>query len=56
MILTAVTLLEENANPTDQQIDKLMIGDEFFVRYVPQSMYFQPIELDVNGTYATKVI
>ncbi|MCK5559226.1 MAG: hypothetical protein KAJ51_01485, partial [Thermoplasmata archaeon] len=27
----------------------VMIGDEFFVRYVPQSMYFQSQELEVEG-------
>jgi hypothetical protein len=27
----------------------LMLGDEVFVRYVPQSMYFQSQELDVDG-------
>jgi hypothetical protein len=27
-----------------------MLGDEVFVRYVPQSMYFQSQELDVDGS------
>ncbi|MGC9330046.1 MAG: hypothetical protein ACP5I1_20590, partial [Candidatus Hinthialibacter sp.] len=27
----------------------LQIGDEFPARYVPQSRYFQPQELDVHG-------
>jgi hypothetical protein len=29
--------------------ESLMVGDEFAVRYVPQSRYFQAQELDVNG-------
>ena len=28
---------------------RLFLGDEFFVRYVPQSRYFQTQELDVSG-------
>lgn len=31
------------------QIRRLLIGDEMPVRYVPQSRYFQPQELDVSG-------
>ncbi len=30
-------------------LTRLSVGDEFFVRYVPQSRYFQPQELDVCG-------
>lgn len=30
-------------------IEKLSVGDEFFVRYVPQSRYFQSQELDIHG-------
>ena len=30
-------------------IKKLSIGDEFFIRYVPQSRYFQSQELDIEG-------
>jgi 2-polyprenyl-3-methyl-5-hydroxy-6-metoxy-1,4-benzoquinol methylase len=29
---------------------RLAVGDEFFVRYVPQSRYFQSQELDVQGS------
>jgi hypothetical protein len=29
----------------------LMIGDEFAVRYVPQSRYFQAQELDISGLW-----
>lgn len=32
-------------------VRKMKIGDEFHVRYVPQSRYFQKQELDVSGTY-----
>ena len=31
------------------EVDGLQIGDEFPARYVPQSRYFQPQELDVRG-------
>jgi len=31
------------------RVRRLTIGDEFHVRYVPQSRYFQPQELDVDG-------
>ncbi len=31
------------------QFQKLSVGDEFFVRYVPQSRYFQSQELNVAG-------
>ena len=33
----------------DVTVKSLAIGDEFFVRYVPQSRYFQSQELDVSG-------
>ena len=35
-------------------VKKLSIGDEFFIRYVPQSRYFQSQELDVSGWTATE--
>ena len=31
------------------QFERLQLGDEFFVRYVPQSRYFQSQELDCKG-------
>ena len=31
------------------QFERLQLGDEFFVRYVPQSRYFQSQELDSEG-------
>lgn len=31
------------------RLDSLSFGDEFFVRYVPQSQYFQSQELEVRG-------
>ncbi len=31
------------------RVRRLLIGDEMPVRYVPQSRYFQPQELDVAG-------
>lgn len=33
----------------DVQIQSMSLGDEFFVRYVPQSRYFQMQELDVSA-------
>ncbi len=34
---------------SNENFERMMIGDEFFVRYVPQSMYFQNQELEVSG-------
>jgi len=34
-------------------VRRLMIGDEFHVRYVPQSRYFQPQEFEVSGRNLT---
>ena len=34
----------------DLKVTSLRFGDEFFVRYVPQSRYFQSQELGVSGT------
>ena len=36
------------------RIRRLLIGDEMPVRYVPQSRYFQPQELDVEGWIAPR--
>ena len=36
------------------RFDSLQIGDEFFVRYVPQSLYFQSQELDCRGWTLSK--
>ena len=33
----------------DARVSSLSVGDEFFVRYVPQSRYFQSQELGVSG-------
>ena len=33
----------------DLEVTSLSLGDEFFVRYVPQSRYFQSQELGVSG-------
>ena len=35
-------------------VDTLSVGDEFFVRYVPQSRFFQMQELDTQGYALTK--
>ncbi len=44
IILTSEVKIEGNL-----KFSKLSFGDEFFVRYVPQSRYFQAQELDVHG-------
>jgi 2-polyprenyl-3-methyl-5-hydroxy-6-metoxy-1,4-benzoquinol methylase len=36
----------------DERFTDLSVGDEFFVRYVPQSRYFQAQELGVHGSAA----
>ncbi|MBN2458143.1 hypothetical protein JXB31_03380 [Candidatus Woesearchaeota archaeon] len=46
-----ITVNDEICNNSKKPFKKLKIGDEFFVRYVPQSMYFQPIELELQGDY-----
>jgi hypothetical protein len=32
-------------------VQRLFVGDELPVRYVPQSRYFQPQEFDVHGDW-----
>ena len=56
----SVEIAEEELTVIDElKIDKrlkvknLWFGDEFFVRYVPQSRYFQRQELDVEGEALT---
>ncbi|MBA65349.1 MAG: hypothetical protein CMG55_06085 [Candidatus Marinimicrobia bacterium] len=44
--LNLVTEIEINGN---QKFKELSFGDEFFVRYVPQSRYFQSQELEIAG-------
>jgi hypothetical protein len=39
---------------TSKKVKSGKIGDEFSIRYVPQSLYFQSQELDVNGFYLEK--
>jgi len=36
-------------NKEKKQFESLSVGDEFFVRYVPQSRYFQHQELEITG-------
>ena len=45
----AVTVEDEVRLKGDARVGALAIGDEFFVRYVPQSRYFQSQELSVSG-------
>jgi len=45
----AITLADELYLDGDICLSALSVGDEFFVRYVPQSRYFQSQELEVRG-------
>ena len=45
----AITLTDELCLDDDACFAALSVGDEFFVRYVPQSRYFQAQEFDVSG-------
>ena len=48
-------IIEDELEKTgDVQVKSLWFGDEFFVRYVPQSRYFQRQELDVEGQLLTE--
>jgi hypothetical protein len=43
-----ITLTDELQLDGNIRLDALSVGDEFFVRYVPQSRYFQSQELEVS--------
>ena len=45
----AITLTDELHLDGNARLTDLSVGDEFFVRYVPQSRYFQSQELDAQG-------
>ncbi len=45
-----VEVVDEVRLTGDLRVTSLRFGDEFFVRYVPQSRYFQSQELGVSGT------
>ncbi|MFZ2445014.1 MAG: hypothetical protein WAW37_01530 [Syntrophobacteraceae bacterium] len=47
-----IRLVDELRVESDAKFKSLSTGDEFFVRYVPQSRYFQSQELDINGFVA----
>jgi hypothetical protein len=47
--LSSMTLVTEISAQEGTRVKALSVGDEFFVRYVPQSRYFQSQELDVEG-------
>jgi len=56
-----IELKDESIEVTDRfeleegvQVRTLLLGDEMPVRYVPQSRYFQPQELDVSGDFLPK--
>jgi hypothetical protein len=44
-----VKIIDRIKSKGKSNIVRLYIGDEFFVRYVPQSRYFQSQELEING-------
>lgn len=44
-----ITLLSHIRLDGNVSFQQLSVGDEFFVRYVPQSRYFQYQELDIHG-------
>ncbi|NJN68000.1 MAG: methyltransferase domain-containing protein [Chloroflexaceae bacterium] len=44
-----LTLRDELWAAGEGEVRSLSVGDEFFVRYVPQSRYFQSQELDIQG-------
>lgn len=46
-------LLDELKIETSVRFESLSVGDEFFVRYVPQSRYFQTQELNIHGQKLT---
>ena len=48
-----VTVTDTLTLSDDVKVTSLAIGDEFFVRYVPQSRYFQSQELSVSGIQLT---
>ena len=49
MIIEDSVSLNENI-----KINEMSVGDEFFVRYVPQSRYFQSQELSISGEKLSK--
>jgi hypothetical protein len=49
-----LTLTDEISLEGPLSFKALSIGDEFFVRYVPQSRYFQAQELEVHGYKLTE--
>ncbi len=49
----AVTIQDDFRLRNGVQVDQVLIGDEFSVRYVPQSRYFQSFELEAQGRHLT---
>ncbi len=46
-------IISNKIGPTSQNFTQLQVGGEFSVRYVPQSLYFQPQELGVGAHVAS---
>ena len=51
LLVSITDRIERNNGPA---LTKVKIGDDFSVRYVPQSRYFQRFELNVNGSYLSQ--
>jgi hypothetical protein len=51
---TGLTIEDEIIRSGGRLVTRIKIGDEFHVRYVPQSRYFQPQELGMRGSYPTR--
>jgi len=51
---TTIEVTDTLHNNSKKPIESMKFGDEFFVRYVPQSRYFQPEELKIKGYYLGK--
>lgn len=49
-----ITMTSQLESDQTSHFTALSLGDEFFVRYVPQSRYFQAQELDVQGYILSK--
>ena len=50
-----LTIVDEITASRSLTIKKLLLGEELPVRYVPQSRYFQPAELNVSGRELTSL-
>ena len=49
-----ISIIDQLYIKDNKNLSKVSLGDEFFVRYVPQSRYFQNQELSITGYDLTK--